>query len=128
MAVPLRVFLCDDIRSFRQLMRYALEDDGTIEIVGEAEDGEAGVEGVKETRPDVVVLDISMPKLDGLSAIPLMRDVSPESGIVIFSGHEDEGMGEIAIERGADRFIRKGADLEDIRATVVAVAEERRAA
>ena len=123
MTAPLRVFLCDDVQSFRQLMRYALEDGGGIEVVGEAADGEAGVEGVKATLPDVVVLDISMPKLDGLSAIPLMRDAAPNTGIVIFSGHEDEAMSEIALERGADRYLRKGADIDEIRATVRAAAE-----
>ena len=128
MTPPLRVFLCDDVSSLRQMLRFALEDDGTMEVVGEAADGEAGVEGVRRTRPDVVVLDLSMPKLDGLSAIPLLREVSPDSGIVVFSSREDDGIAEHVVERGADRFLSKGADLDDIRATVQAVAEERRAA
>jgi DNA-binding NarL/FixJ family response regulator len=125
MAPPVQVFLCDDVSAFRQLMRFALEDDGTIAIVGEAGDGEAGVAGVGETQPDVVLLDISMPKLDGLEAIPLIRDRSPATGVVVLSGFTEERMEQQALRCGADRYLRKGVDLDVIKATVLDVAAER---
>src|SRR4051794_21481920 len=122
---PVRVFLCDDVSSFRRLMRFALEDDGAVEVVGEAGDGEAGVAGVLETRPDVVLLDISMPRLDGLAAIPMIREGSPGTAIVVFSGFSEDRMAEEAIAHGADRYLRKGADLEEIRAAVLEAAAAR---
>ena len=125
MAAPVRVFLCDDISSFRRLMRFALEDDGAIAVVGEAGDGEACVEGIADTKPDVVLLDISMPRMDGLKAIPLIRDRSPRTAIVVLSGFSEERVGKEALEQGAARYLRKGADLEEIRSTVLAAAAER---
>lgn len=74
---PIRVFLCDDGKALRSLMRFVLEEESDIEVVGEAADGRAGVDGVAREKPDVVLLDLSMPILDGLEAIPLMLDVSP---------------------------------------------------
>jgi DNA-binding NarL/FixJ family response regulator len=117
-SAPIRVFLCDDVREFRILLRYGLEEDPGIEIVGEAGDGQAGVDGVAETRPDVVLLDLSMPVLDGLEAIPLIRDRSPQTCIVVLSGFAELRMKRAVLEAGAHDYIEKGVPLEDIAAAV----------
>ncbi len=115
---PIRVFLCDDVEAFRALMRYVLEEDPDITVVGEAADGQAGVDGVAREKPDVVLLDLSMPVLDGLEAIPRMLDVSPGTKIIGLSGFTADRMAETMIAEGAVAYLEKGADLEDIAQTV----------
>ncbi len=111
---PIRVFLCDDVKAFRSLMRFVLEEESDMEIVGEAADGQAGVDGVAREKPDVVLLDLSMPILDGLEAIPLMLDVSPKTKIIGLSGFTAEKMAATMIAQGAVAYFEKGADLDDI--------------
>jgi DNA-binding NarL/FixJ family response regulator len=115
---PIRVFLCDDVEAFRALMRYVLEEDPDITVVGEAADGQAGVDGVAREKPDVVLLDLSMPVLDGLEAIPRMLDVSPGTKIIGLSGFTADRMAETMIAEGAVAYLEKGADLDDIAQTV----------
>lgn len=119
----IRVFLVDDVEELRFLIRVELEEDSGIEVVGEASDGQSGVEGVAETQPDVVLLDLSMPDMDGLEAIPLMRERAPASRLVVLSGHEAGRVSLEALEQGATRYISKAADFDTIRAEVHEVAE-----
>jgi DNA-binding NarL/FixJ family response regulator len=116
------VFLCDDVEAFRALMRFTLEEDPAIRIVGEAADGEAGVEGVARLQPDVVLLDLSMPALDGMEAIPAMRERSPRTRIVALSGFGAEKMAEPVLARGAHAYLEKGEEIAAIRAAVHAAA------
>ncbi|MFL5840787.1 MAG: response regulator [Thermoleophilaceae bacterium] len=118
----IRVFLVDDVKELRMLVRMALEDDPEIEVVGEASTGREGVEGVAATQPDVVLLDLSMPDMDGLEAIPLMRERAPEARLVVLSGHEAGRVSLEALGQGATRYVNKAADLDTIRATVHEVA------
>jgi DNA-binding NarL/FixJ family response regulator len=119
----IRVFLVDDVIELRTLVRIALEEDPGIEVVGEAANGREGVEGVGEAQPDVVLLDLSMPDMDGLEAIPLMRERSPDSRLVVLSGHEAGRVSLEALDQGATRYLNKAADFEAIRATVHDVAQ-----
>jgi DNA-binding NarL/FixJ family response regulator len=128
MTDPYTVFLCDDVADIRLLMRFALEESNDLRVVGEAADGEAGVTGVAETQPDVVLLDLSMPRLDGLEVISRLREVSPATGIVIFSGFSAERMSDLAMRLGADRYLEKGTSIETVRDVVRGVAQERREA
>src|SRR4051812_50094816 len=84
-APKIRVFLVDDVTELRMLVRIALEEDADFEVVGEAANGRDGVEGGAEAQPDVVLLDLSMPDMDGLEAIPLMRKRAPKARIVVLS-------------------------------------------
>jgi len=111
---PVRLFVCDDAEDFRILLRYAAEDDGGLEIAGEAADGEAGIAGVAQARPDVVLVDLSMPRMGGLEAIPQMRRAAPGARIVAMSGFPREHMEARALEAGADAYLQKGADLDGI--------------
>jgi len=120
------VFLCDDVPELRALLRYTFEDDPDLEVVGEAGDAVTGVELITALKPDVVLLDLSMPGLDGLEAIPLIRERSPGSGIIVFSGFAAERMSEAALKQGADRYLEKGEPLDLVRDQVHEVAEARR--
>jgi DNA-binding NarL/FixJ family response regulator len=121
----IRVFLVDDVAELRVLVRIALEEDRGIQVVGEAANGREGVEGVRELQPDVVLLDLSMPDMDGLEAIPLMREGSPNSRLVVLSGLEPGRVSLEALDQGATRYLNKATDLDAIRSTVHEVARMR---
>jgi len=121
-APPIRVLLCDDAEGFRALMRSSLADDPSIEIVGEAADGEAGVEATAELQPDVILLDMSMPRMGGLQAIPKMRRSAPGTSIIGLSSLSAARMAAPSIEIGAHTYLEKGTGLEDIRAAIHAAA------
>jgi DNA-binding NarL/FixJ family response regulator len=114
----IRVLLCDDVAAFRRLMRHSLEDEAGIEIVGEAADGNEGVRQVDDLRPDVVLLDLSMPECDGLEAIPAMRMCSPGTSIVALSGFTAERMAEPVLACGAHAYLEKGAAVQEIVDTI----------
>lgn len=99
--------LVDDTPTLRMLMRLALEKTG-FEVVGEAGDGLAGLNLAKELRPDLILLDLAMPVMDGLEALPLMRAALPHVRVVIISGFDRSAMESQVIEAGADAYIQKG--------------------
>jgi signal transduction histidine kinase len=108
---PLRVVVVDDTPDLRDLMRMALERSGDFVVVGEADNGRAGVEATAEHQPDVVFLDIAMPVMDGLEALPLARAACPGATIVMLSGFGASEMTGRAMEGGADGYIQKGQPL-----------------
>lgn len=122
MSPAIRIFLCDDVPELRALLRYGLEEDEELKVVGEAGNAREGIDGVAELGPDVVLLDLSMPGMDGLEAIPRIREVSPGTSIIVFSGFAAERMREPALSLGAVRYLEKGEPLESVRATVREVA------
>jgi DNA-binding NarL/FixJ family response regulator len=111
----IRVLLCDDAPGFRALLRYTLAEDPDLVVVGEASDGEAGLEAVAALRPDVVLLDISMPRLQGLDAIAAMLERSPASRVVALSGFTADEMATTALARGAHAYVEKGTGTRAIR-------------
>lgn len=120
--------LCDDVPQLRMLLRYAFEEHGDLEVVAEAGDGHAGVQAIEQSRPDAVVLDLSMPGLDGLEVIPRIRGISPITAIVVFSGFTADRMAVEALQLGADGYVEKGADIDDVAVAVRAAVARRRGA
>jgi DNA-binding NarL/FixJ family response regulator len=116
---PVRVFLVDDVGAFRALMRFTLEEDPRIQVVGEASDGSEGVDGVERLQPDVVLLDLAMPVLDGFEAMPMMLERSPGTTIVALSGFTAERMAQLCIASGAHAYLEKGEDVAVIREAVL---------
>ena len=112
-----RVLLCDDCAPVRELVRLVLESEG-IEVVGEVADGGAAVEEAGRCQPDVILLDISMPAMDGLEALPEIRRVAPQARVVVYSGFDNPVIVERALELGAVRYVDKGGRPEEIVAAV----------
>lgn len=118
---PVRAVVVDDTEDLRLLLTIALEREGDVEVVGEAGNGRDGIEVVRRTQPDVVLLDLAMPVMDGLAALPQMRRDSPVSRIVVLSGFEADAMAERAMTEGACAYLQKGMAVRDILATVRAL-------
>jgi len=112
-ARPVRVVVIDDTYDLRELLRLALTRGG-LEVVGEAGDGLAGIECVRLEKPDVVLLDLSMPVMDGLEALPTIRRLVPAAKIVVLSGFGATQMSEKAMTIGADGYLQKGTALKRI--------------
>lgn len=112
------MFLVDDVPDMRMLLRLVIEADPDLQVVGEAGDGALAVVEIGRLKPDVVVLDLSLPGMDGLEAIPLIHEASSRTRIVVFSGYSSDRMAEAALSRNAARYIEKGSSIEEL-ATVV---------
>lgn len=122
-----RVVLADDAPEIRAVLRVMLGRAATIDLVGEASDGRQAVELVAEHRPDVVVLDLSMPRLDGLAAAGEIRELAPETHVIVFSGYPAETMRDEAMAAGADVYVEKTSTLDAlVRAITDAPARGRR--
>lgn len=118
MSSPISVVVCDDVPELRRLAQIVLEEDGEMQVVGQAGNGREAVRVVERLQPDVVVLDLSMPEMDGFEAIPLIHQVAPAAEIVVFSGFEEGKVAEVALSLKASRYVRKGAPLEELRDAV----------
>ena len=127
MADRIRVLLCDDVAMLRELLRYELEEEDDVVVVGEADNGLDGVRLVEELRPNVVVLDLAMPGIDGLEAITLMLQVPDPPAILVHSGFDAETMRDRVLALGATRYLEKGGNLREVKDAVRQAAEDRRA-
>ena len=92
-----------------------------IEVVGEAGDGREAVALAERLQPDVLLLDIAMPEMDGLEALPRVREVSPETQIVMLTGVTAASIRERAFVAGASAFIEKGIDIDELGGRIVEI-------
>jgi DNA-binding NarL/FixJ family response regulator len=105
----LTAVVVDDTPDIRMLTRLALEMDSSVRVVGEAENGRDGIDVVERHQPDVVVLDMAMPVMDGLEALPHIKRACPTARVLVVSGFDDATVARSATEVGADGFLQKGA-------------------
>lgn len=111
------VLVVDDEPRHRELCRLALEQDPDLVFMAEAHNGRRGVELAGRLQPDVVVLDLRMPTMDGLTALPLIRRAAPFARIVVWSGDGPLDL-EAALDAGACATVRKLAPLDQLIAAV----------
>jgi DNA-binding NarL/FixJ family response regulator len=103
-----RVVLVDDMVELRAMIRATLERSGHFAVVGEAGDGREAIEVAGTEQPDLVLLDISMPVMDGLEALPHLRRAAPEATVVMLWGFSETRLGSEAADRGAAAYLEKG--------------------
>lgn len=119
----MRVLLADDHRLMLDGIRRALEADGGFEIVGETQDGAAVLGLVKSTRPDLVLLDVRMPRMDGLACLDAIRKRFPGVKVVMLSASTSQDLVETALRHGASAYLTKSVDPGDLPAALRRVLE-----
>ncbi|MBI4668989.1 MAG: response regulator transcription factor [Elusimicrobia bacterium] len=103
----IRVLICDDQTLFREGLRDVLEGEKGIEVAGEACNGNEAVALAKKLQPDVILMDIRLPEMDGISATRVVRKDCPKTNVVILSSYEDEAHVLEAIQAGANGYLSK---------------------
>lgn len=116
------VVVADDDPDARLLLITALRRDGRFDVVGEATDGAAAVDCARELVPDLVLLDLAMPGVGGLEALPLLREAAPDSHVVVVSGFPGDRLEGVMRARGAVGYVEKGLSPRQTVRDVVAVA------
>jgi DNA-binding NarL/FixJ family response regulator len=114
----IRVLLVDDHEVVRRGLRGFLELQDDIEVVGEAADGERAIELADELKPDVVLMDLLMPKVDGLTAIAQIRQNQPDTDVVAVTSFIEEEKVTTALENGAAGYLLKDAGPEEVAGAV----------
>jgi RNA polymerase sigma factor (sigma-70 family) len=115
-----RILIADDHGIVRKGLRLQLEQNGTFEVVGEATDGRAAVRMAEELSPDIVIIDIAMPNLNGIQATTLIVKKNPQTGVIILSMHSDETYITRALAAGARGYLLKeNAEVDLFRAVQV---------
>jgi CheY-like chemotaxis protein len=106
--VECRIVLVDDTLEVRYLLRLLLANVRLCQVVGEAENGQQAVELVEKLRPQLVVLDVNMPVMDGIEALKRIRKLSPETKVIVYSSNPEAKRE--ALAEGAFRYLDKGSD------------------
>ena len=110
----IRILLADDHSIVRDGLRRIVEEDGAMEVVAEASDGKEAIQKVAATRPDVAVVDISMPGFDGLEVVSRLKDSHPDLPVLILTMHEEAQYVVRAIEAGAMGYLTKQSAPEQL--------------
>jgi DNA-binding NarL/FixJ family response regulator len=119
---PIRVLVADDHPAFRAGLRLMLSSAADVDIVAEVDTGTQAVELAEQTRPDVVVMDLRMPGLDGIEATRRLLRTDPDVGVVVLTMFEDDDSVFAAMRAGARGYLLKGAEQEEILRAIRAIA------
>ena len=120
--VPTRVLLCDDTRDIILLLGAEFDMHSDLEVVADAANGREAINLAASLQPDVVVLDLAMPEMDGLQALPEILRVAPATKVVVLSAQEAPALRPKVIALGARRYVEKGTPAADIAGIVKEVA------
>ncbi|MEP7152403.1 MAG: response regulator transcription factor [Nitrospira sp.] len=119
--MPITILIAEDQRLFRQSLRMLLEHERDLVVIGEAMDGRQAFDLAVERKPSIVLMDVDMPRLDGITATRLIRSCVPDSKVLMLSVHDDDARIVAAVQAGACGYILKDADHQEflriIRAT-----------
>lgn len=116
-----RVLLAEDHALLRQSLKAYLETQGSCEVVGQAQDGRAAMRLYGELRPDIVLMDLSMPGVDGMVAVKAIKRDFPDARIIALTAHRSEDYLHAALDSGVDGYVVKAASAEDLLTAIRAV-------
>ena len=119
----IRVLLCEDHELVRMGLSIMIDKADDITLIGEAENGLSGVELAKQLSPDIVLMDIGLPNIDGIEATKRIKEFNPQIKILIFTSRDDSDDVFSAFKSGADGYIMKGASTENIHTAIRSVNE-----
>lgn len=122
MASPIRVVLAEDHTIVREGVRALLEDRDDIEVVDEVADGRSAIESAVKHRPDVIVMDVGMPVINGVDATKKIREALPDTRVLMLSMYSNEEYVRPAIRAGANGYLLKGSGLSDLVQAIRSVA------
>jgi two-component system response regulator DegU len=114
---PIRLLLVDDHRMLRETLKRSMLDEG-FDVVGEASDGQEAVDLAEELQPDVILMDVTMPEIDGVEATRRIVEQRPDARIVMLTMHADQDVIAAAIRAGASGYLVKDCSFEEVAATV----------
>lgn len=120
---PIKVMLVDDHRIFRQGLKRLLDSQKDMAVVAEAGSGEEAIGIEQQVHPDIVLMDIGLPGMDGIETATKIKEADPDVSIIALSMHDDTSLANRMIEVGADRYITKDAPVEDV---VTAIRQNRK--
>jgi DNA-binding NarL/FixJ family response regulator len=112
------VLICDDNDMIRLLLGMIVGTSRALQVVGEAGDGNEAIAEATRLQPDVITLDVAMPNLSGLDALPQLRHAAPHARLVVFSGFASAHLADEVIALGAACYLEKGASKDTILATI----------
>ncbi|GAA6618912.1 response regulator [Scytonema sp. NUACC26] len=122
-ASPLRVLIVEDDPMMQLGLEQSLSAHPQLEIVGQAEDGYLGVQAALKLKPDLVVMDIGLPRLDGIAATQQIKAALPETHVVMLTSHKTDTEIVAALSSGADAYCIKGASVERLLSAIAAAVE-----
>lgn len=112
-ATTVRLMIADDHRMLREGLMHSLADEG-LDVIGEAADGDEAIEQALELRPDVVLMDVTMPERNGIEATQEIRQLDPEIKVVMLTMHADAAVLAAAVKAGASGYLLKDCSIEEI--------------
>lgn len=128
MTPQIRILIVDDERLIRSALAAILAAEADFEVIGQAADGLEALELVEQLDPDVVLMDVSMPRMDGTRATRLITSACPGVKVIGLSMHDDDWMARTMLEAGASGYLEKAAELDTLIDTIRDVAQDQFAA
>jgi two-component system, NarL family, nitrate/nitrite response regulator NarL len=124
-AASKRIVIVDDLPQIHKLMRAYLEEETDTSVCGEATDGFDALEKAKTLKPDLIILDASMPRMNGIEASPKLKKLFPDTPIILFTHHEGMMQGFDASQIGLDAILTKDRGMFPLKESVKALLERR---
>jgi two-component system response regulator DegU len=110
----IKLVIADDHKLFREMLRLALRPEKSIKIVGEAATGRQAIDAINNFKPDIALLEIILPEMEGIEVLPVIREKSPETKVLMLAAHKDEAKIFKALKAGAKGYVSKDASVSDL--------------
>jgi DNA-binding NarL/FixJ family response regulator len=122
--LPKCILIVDDHPNVRKIIRDYLENESSFEVCGEAVDGYDAIQKAKELNPDLIILDLSMPQMNGIEAARVLKKILPQTPIVMLTSHDPSTLGYDAHAAGIDAVVAKDGDMSLLMASLQSLLQE----